>query len=88
LSIPVEQRLNALTVPIEAVPPGETNSVYAIRDDGSIEERQVSLGLETPTKCEVLSGLNEGELVLTGSRSQFRPGQKVVPKLNDSLAQK
>ena len=52
-----------------------------------IEERPVTLGLETPSSYEVLAGLKEGDLVLVGSRSQVKPGQKVEPKLIDSLAQ-
>ena len=47
----------------------------------------MTLGLETPTNYEVLAGLKEGDLVLIGSRSQVKPGQKVEPKLIGSLAQ-
>jgi hypothetical protein len=43
--------------------------------------------LETSTSREVLAGLKEGDLVLIGSRSQVKPGQKVEPKVIDSLAQ-
>ena len=48
----------------------------------------MALGLETPSSYEVLNGLKEGDLVLIGSRSQVKPGQKVEPKLINSLAQK
>ena len=41
----------------------------------------MTLGLETPDKYEVLSGLNEGDLVVMGNRTQFQPGQKVEPKI-------
>jgi len=37
--------------------------------------------LETPDKYEVLSGLNEGDQVIIGSRAGFQTGQKVEPKL-------
>jgi hypothetical protein len=43
----------------------------------------VTLGLETPNRFEVVSGLKEGELVLIGSRSQFSAGEKVAPKVID-----
>jgi RND family efflux transporter MFP subunit len=88
VSIPVERRPRALAIPIEAVPPGQTNSVYVVNAGNVIEERPVTLGLLTPEKYEVLSGLKEGELVLTGSRSQTSPGEKVEPKLPGSLAEK
>jgi hypothetical protein len=41
----------------------------------------VKLGLEMPDKYEVASGLKEGDLVIVGSRSQFKAGQKVAAKL-------
>lgn len=80
VSIPVEVHPHALTIPIEAVPPGETNSVYVINQDNVVENRPVTLGMYTSSSYEVLSGLKEGEMVLTGSRAQARPGEKVQPK--------
>lgn len=87
VSIPVEVHANTLAVPIEAVPPGETSSVYVVNADNKIEERPVKLGIDTPTQYEVLSGLKEGELVLTDSREQFKPGEKVTPKLINLIAE-
>jgi RND family efflux transporter MFP subunit len=83
----VQRRPQALAIPIEAVPPGQTSSVYVINDHDEIEERPVTLGLDTATMYEVKAGLKEGELVLIGSRSMVHPGQKVEPKLISSLAQ-
>jgi RND family efflux transporter MFP subunit len=88
VAIPVDVRTNVLAVPIEAVPPGQTNTIDVVDDQNEIQERPVRLGLDTPTKYEVLSGLKEGELVLTGSRAQFKPGEKVEPKVEESLALK
>jgi RND family efflux transporter MFP subunit len=82
----VQRRPQALTIPIQAVPPGYANSVYVVNDRDQIEERAVTLGLETPNEYEVTAGLKEGELVLVGSRSQVQTGQKVEPKVVASLA--
>ena len=82
----VQRRPHVLTIPIQAVPPGYGANVYVVNDQHQIEERPVTLGLETPTEYEVTSGLKEGELVLVGSRSQVQPGQKVEPKVVASLA--
>jgi RND family efflux transporter MFP subunit len=81
-----EQHKQALAIPIEAVPPGNNSSVYVINDAGLIEDRAVTLGLDTPYKYEVIAGLKEGELVFTGSRSQVQPGQRVRPLLNETSA--
>lgn len=88
VSIPVQVHPRALTVPIEAIPPGETKSVYVVNDKNIVEDRRVTLGLYTSTRYEVLSGLKEGESVLTGSRSQVKPGEKVQPKEGISFADK
>ncbi len=81
----VERHPNALAIPIQAVPPGQTSTVYVVNKHNQIEEKLVTLGLDTPTKYEVLSGLREGERVLLGSRAVVRPGQKVEAKLDGSL---
>jgi RND family efflux transporter MFP subunit len=83
----VQPHAQALVIPIEAVPPGQSSSVYVINQQNEIEERPVTTGLETSDKCEVLAGLKEGEMVLIGSRSRVRAGQKVEVKLKPSLAQ-
>jgi len=83
----VQRHPQTLTIPIEAMPPGYTNSVYVVNRQNQIEERPVQTGLETPTEFEVTSGLEEGELVLMGSRSQYQVGQKVEPKLRLAMAE-
>jgi RND family efflux transporter MFP subunit len=82
----VERRPDALAIPTEAVSAGQKSSVYVVNEQNRVEERPVTLGLETPSSYEVLTGLKEGDLVLIGSRSQVKPGQKVEPKLINLLA--
>jgi RND family efflux transporter MFP subunit len=71
-----EQHPQALAIPIEAVPPGG-KTVYVVDAQHQIAARTVTLGLETATKYEVLSGLQAGDLVMTGNPAQLRPGQRV-----------
>ena len=73
----VENRPHALTIPIEAVSIGNSATVCVVNSGHQIEERTVTLGLETPTRCEVTSGLKEGDLVMIGGRSSVHPGEKV-----------
>jgi RND family efflux transporter MFP subunit len=77
----VEKRPQVLAVPTEAVAGDKTPTVYVVNHDNQIEEHSVKLGLETSDKYEVLSGLNEGDLVIMGNRAGFQAGQKVEPKL-------
>jgi hypothetical protein len=48
--------------------------------DNRLEERSLTLGLETPEHIEVKSGAGENELVVVGGRG-YQPGQLVEPKL-------
>ncbi|MCX6926070.1 MAG: efflux RND transporter periplasmic adaptor subunit [Verrucomicrobia bacterium] len=83
----VERRPQALAIPTGAVHTGQKPSVFVVNDKREVEERPVTLGMETPNSYEVLAGLKEGDLVLIGSGSQVRPGQTVEPKLVGPLAQ-
>jgi hypothetical protein len=47
----------------------------------TLEHREIVVGMETPERAEVKSGLAEGDLVVLGNRSQYKPGQKVDPQL-------
>ena len=71
---------DALAVPIQCVSIGDKSTVLVLDRDHKIKEQEVSLGLETPTMAEVLSGLNEGDLVVVGSRSSVQIGQPAVAK--------
>jgi RND family efflux transporter MFP subunit len=76
----VEHHSQALAIPTEAVASEEKSTVYVVNQDNQIEERPVTLGLETPNCYEVTSGLKEGEKVMIGNHSQVRAGEKVEPK--------
>lgn len=77
----VEKRAQVLAVPTEAVSGEKSPVVFVVNADHQIEERPVKLGLETPHQFEVLSGLQEGDLVVIGNHSAFQRGEKVEPKL-------
>ncbi len=75
-----DQKKNALTVPLEAVQRNADQAiVLAVNPRNVVEERRVQLGQEDSMCIEVLSGLHEGELVIVGNSSEFRPGQKIQP---------
>jgi RND family efflux transporter MFP subunit len=74
----LQRRPHALSIPVEAVSGTVRRTVFVVNRSQEIEERPVQLGLETPTRFEVLSGLQEGERVMIGNRSQVRIGQKVA----------
>jgi RND family efflux transporter MFP subunit len=80
----VENHPDALAVPIQAVN-SKDNSILVVNAGDEIESRQVTLGVETPDKYEVISGLKEGELVLVGNPRHLQPGQKVQTIIADGM---
>jgi len=77
----LREKKNALTIPLEAVSRnGEDSTVLAVNAENVVEERKVRLGVEDSTRVEVLSGLNEGERVIIGNRSEYHNGEKILPR--------
>jgi RND family efflux transporter MFP subunit len=85
VTLKVDERPHTLAIPIEAVPPGG-KTVLIVGAFHQVEERRITLGLETPAAYEVLSGLNEGDLVIIGNPAQLTAGQKVEAKITEPLA--
>jgi RND family efflux transporter MFP subunit len=81
-SIVLNQKKNALVVPVQALSRQENGvTVFLVGNGNKLEERQVKLGIETPDKAEIVSGLNQDDLVVIGNRSQLRAGMAIEPKL-------
>ena len=81
-TIVLEEKKNVLTVPVQALGRQENQTTVFLVDAGkTIKQQPVTLGLETPDYVEVVSGLNENDMVVVSGRSQLRPGVKVEPKL-------
>jgi RND family efflux transporter MFP subunit len=75
---------NTLLVPIEAVfEEDNKQKVEILNDAGELQVVEIEVGLMNDILVEVLSGLEEGQLVVTGSTKDLMPSQ-TVPE-NDSL---
>lgn len=81
--IPLRTRQNVLTVPLQAVHvSGESGgSVLVVNGSSQIERRDVTLGIQTADKAEIVAGLSENDEVVLGEQDQYKPGQIVSPKL-------
>ena len=83
VEIPLHTVKQAPTVPSQVVQAsGEGRGIVLVVDSSmKVERRDVKVGLQTATDAEILSGLQENELVIFGEQSQYKPGQLVKPKL-------
>jgi RND family efflux transporter MFP subunit len=77
----LEHKPNALAVPLQAIShQGDATTVLVVNSSNRLESRKVQIGLQTDADAEIVSGLNEGELIVTGDRSALKPGQEVRPR--------
>ena len=83
--IPLHTAQNVLAVPVQAVQSsGEgTGSVLVVDNYHKIEKQSVTLGAQTATRVEIVSGLKENDLVVFGEQGQYQAGQVVAPKIVD-----
>ena len=78
------ESLDTLLVPIEAVfEENGKQKVEILLEDNQVEIVEIETGLMNDMHVEVLSGLEEGQLVVTGSTKDLMPSQS-VPE-NDSI---
>ena len=83
VKIPLHSVAGVLTVPVQAVQSSGTGqgTVLVVNSSNHLERREVTLGLQTATDAEVLSGLRENETLVFGEQNQFREGQQVSPQI-------
>jgi len=83
VKIPLHSAANVLLLPVQAVQSsGEGNGVVLfVNSSKHVERREVKIGLQAATQAEILSGLENGDMVIFGEQNQFRPGELVSPTL-------
>ena len=75
----IDNRQNALTVAATAVQQGPKGSyVYAIKPDGTVEDRAVNVAQQGARIAVIDSGLQANEQVVIGGQSRLQPGSSVT----------
>jgi len=74
-------RPNVLSIPIDAVDGVGTSveQAYVVRE-GVVHVVQVTTGLQTPSRLEILTGLKVGDQVIVGRHTGLSDGEKVQPR--------
>jgi multidrug efflux pump subunit AcrA (membrane-fusion protein) len=85
-TLTLEAKDNVLAVPLEAVThDGDQTTVDVVNSANQVEVRVVTVGMETSTHAEVVSGLAEGDMAIVSDRSGLKPGEEVSPKVVQML---
>ena len=86
VNLTLDHRNGVLTIPVTALDKttdARTESagrVTVVTPDNRIAIQDVVIGSEDAASVEILSGLHEGDMVVTGNRPSLRAGQQVRPK--------
>lgn len=79
--VTLDRHDGALAIPVQAVAGAEDKATLMVVDtQNQLVQKEVRLGLETADRREVVSGLNDGDLVVVGKSSGLRPGLRVQPQ--------
>ncbi len=77
-TLSLDRKDRAIAVPLQAVNhEGDRTTVYTVGADGKVADRPVTLGIQTATDAEVVSGLSVGDRVIVSDRGGLKPGQAV-----------
>jgi membrane fusion protein (multidrug efflux system) len=80
VSAVLSERMNALTVPNEAIfAEGNQTFVYIVKEDSTVARAPLTLGTRLPDAVEVLSGLQPGARVVSAGHQKLFDGAKVLP---------
>ena len=76
LALATARKPGALAVPVDAVTNGSGSAIF-VEKDGKAVKREVVLGVRTETHVEIVSGLAEGERVITFGLYGLKDGSPV-----------
>ena len=72
---------DAVVVPNQAVQTGQDGSfIYVVKEDRSVENRPVTVGVRNGMELSIVKGLALGETVVTEGQLRIAPGLKVSPR--------
>ena len=78
----LEHKEDIPTIPLQAVNhQGDKTTVYVVTGNNRLEDRPVRLGIQTANDAEIVTGLNEGEIVVVSDRAGLKPGERVSPQV-------
>jgi RND family efflux transporter MFP subunit len=90
VQLPVHTDKHVLTLPIQAVlaKGNDAGIVLIVDSTNHIDKRNVTLGIQTANRIEILSGVKEGEIAIYGEQDQYQPGMLVKPQMTEPAEMK
>lgn len=77
----LQQHADALVVPVQVLQQGAASAtVFRVGADNRVQQVTVTLGLQTATQAEILSGLNEGDELVVSPAATLHAGATISPQ--------
>jgi len=80
-TLTLDRKSDALTLPLQAI--NQTNgqaTVLFVDANNTLQERKITVGIQTAADAEILGGLNLGDRVVVSDRSGLKAGMVVKPQ--------
>jgi RND family efflux transporter MFP subunit len=79
-TIQLQQKNDTLILPAQAVvQDGNQDYVLVVNATNHVEKHNVTLGIQTSNRAEIISGLQAGENVIASGQTSYQPGDLVSP---------
>lgn len=78
INILIKEKKDVLVIPRDAIiREDSSNYIFIVGDDNQVHRQRIETGLHENNKFEVISGLNEGQLVVTMGNARLKEGDIV-----------
>lgn len=78
----LEHKEDIPAIPLQALNhEGNKSTVFVVNGNSELEDRQVTLGIQTANDAEVVAGLHQGEMVVVSDFAGLKAGEKVTPQV-------
>ena len=77
VNIRLRERRACLTLPLSAMTDNSRTAVFIVKNDGTLEKREVRTGMDDGKYVEILSGVAAGETAVTSGAKGLSEGMKV-----------
>jgi len=78
IKILIKEKENVLIISRDAIiREDSSNYVFIVKDDNKVHRQKIEIGLHENNKFEVISGLSEGEIVVTMGKTRLKEGDLV-----------
>ena len=80
----VAESKDVLVVPTEVVNASTDGDFVYIIENGIVKQQPVELGTSSATEVEIVSGLKEGDQVVSDLNVDIEPGMRAIPQETSS----